>query len=97
MSLLGFCHDEDGAVTVFAHHHDVRSVDDDFLRISSFAQKNGIGLAVVTWHLVYDRLDGLTRTDNGVKYGDVGFHGFEHFDQPILIGALGRQTDEHLV
>ena len=86
-----------GAVALFAHQYDVRTVDDDFLLIESFADEYLEGLL---W-LQRSLLDGGLNAFAGIHYGIKVFHVLlglaEHVDESVLVGSFRIQADAQLV
>ena len=92
-----FCQLDDGAVALFAHQYDVRSVDDDFLLIHPLADENLIGLVRLSGGTLDGSLYALACRDDGIEIGIVDFRLAIHLDGAVLVGALGLKTDEYFM
>ena len=88
---------DDGAVALFAHEHDVGTVDDDLLLVQAFLDENLIGRLAVYRCVLDGLLDALSGLYDGVEEGFVDDGFAEHDDGAVLVSALGGEADGNLV
>ncbi len=88
---------EDSTVTILAHQQDVRTVDDDLLMVSAFANQDLIRLNRVLWRAFDGQLNAITGVDDGIKqfWTDIRFP--EPIDRTVFISTRGIQAHGHLI
>ena len=86
-----------GAVTLFTHQHDVGTVNDDLLLISTLADEYLKRLFRLFRCLFNGSLNTFTGIDHCIKVLQVLLRLAEHVNQPVLVGSLCLEADSNLV
>ena len=92
-----FGEDETCAVAILSHQHDVRLVDDDLLMIDTIHNKDLEGFSAFIGSLFDGFLDAFARTYHDVEILGINDRFSIHVDETSFVGALGGETDLHLV